>query len=314
MDNYNKLLKRLNNHSSDIKAEMIISCLLEAGISMNQIIVFLNGQHKRSWSKDVSTIETLKLKDGEEKIVLNLNQDGIFDSLPEALFHSNIHDKADAGKEMAEESMKLKIEEKEIRNFFIPFENAIYSTKVNLTLKENTLLNKLHSNLLQGVIPNFWDIDASVPEKYTKNLISLLPLSHKIIGNFDLTAQSLSYILHEKIEISIEDPHKYFSGGEIQEFQLASLGACSLGVDFICGSDMNGVIGQINIIIGPINNISIEECLNNGYVKKLINCFCNYFVPYEIDVTTEFVFKDEYNNLIMSDDSNNSYLGLNTVL
>lgn len=316
MDNFSRILRFINNDRFDLKAEVILANLIQMGASSEEIIVSFLGQHKRSWSKDVKSVETIDFNNRDQNIVVYINQDGIYDALPEGLFHSTQYENIDSGQEMANESRNLRNEEKDIRAFFMPFENAIFSEKVKLASYETNILKNIHYKSLTGLIPDFWKVDNSIPKKYLKTLISLLPIAHKIIGDFDLTAISLSYVLGEKIEIEACSTSENNSHEDDIEVSLPSLGDCVLGVTLVCGQLSDYLKDQILVKIGPLKNTSAQDCLKSGPIFKTLNSFYDYFIPMELDVVTQFKL-DNINNYFVTSDNDgttNSYLGLNSVL
>lgn len=319
MDNFNKALKFINDHKSALKPEVIVASLIEMGISRDEIIVSFIGQHKRNWSKDISDVEYLNLKNGEEKVQVKINQDGIFDSLPEVLFHKIQNENIDSGEEMANESKNLRAEEKEARSFFMPMENEIFSQNIKLANNETSILKNIHSDLLHGLIPDFWKIDSSISKEFANKIISVLPLAYKIAGDFDLTAQCLSYILNEKVELETNTTNNINSEEKYSDMNSSGsnsgiLGYSALGIDTVCGQSENDFSYQLDVKIGPLENISAHDCLESGPIYKVLNCFYDYFIPVELTVNTQFRMDSESNYLLLSEDGDfhQSYLGMNT--
>ncbi len=304
----------VNGLSFDFNAEYLISCLIKNGIGSQEINAVFDGHLKRIWSNDISFSEVEPFDNGDSVLALHLNRSGIYDLLPEALFHNFAEKESATGKEMAKESMAMKIEEKEARSFFRPFENELFLQGVKLTTTENNLFEQIFSDFLNGLIPNFWKIDPKIPKSYREKLIKVLPFAHKITGNYKLTAQCLQYILNEKVNIRFGNN---INGLETTEPQTSNkLGKTTLGVNSVCGNFANGFIGKLVFIIGPVTNTEMTDFLNSGDAKKLIECFYKYVVPVELDVETQLIFEKQENEFILTDSSEEAsvFLGLNTFL
>jgi len=305
----------INDLLFDLNAEFLVSCLLDEGFGQNKILAVFDGQLRRPWSRDINYTEIEQYENGSEALNIHLNRDGIYDALPEALFHDMQEENSNTGKEMAEESMKLKMEEKEARLFFKPFENEIFFQKAHLAQNETEIYESLFADLLNGLIPDFWKIDNKIPSKYTSKLIKLLPFVHKITGNYRLTAEALEFILNEKVEIRIESEEpKDFLTDNKQDSGI--LGTGVLGKDLIMGNRISGFIGRLFVNIGPLYNSQPKDYFTNESLQRLLNCFFGYFIPMELDVKTNLIMLEEKSKFVLGEEKEGvgSYLGFNSVL
>lgn len=313
--NLEKKSEYINGLTYDILAEYLVSTLVDEGTNPNNILAVFQGHLKRNWSRDIDYSEINKFDIGKETLSIHLNRTGIYDSLPEALFHTIAAEKSSTGEEMAKESVKLKIEEKNARLFFRPFENEIFLQKVQSASKETLLYKSLHADFLNSLVPDFWKIDTRVPEKYATKLIKLLPYVHEIVGNLELTAQSLEYILKEKIRIEIrhDEPKEQKLKEELSGF---CLGENSLGQNLVLGNETVGFIGRLIFHIGPLENHSPAYFFENSPGNYLLKCFTGYFTPMELDVESKLILNEEQSHFLLSQDTETEipFLGYNTVL
>ncbi len=118
--------QQINELLLDLTAEYIAVGLYNEGISKRDILAIFEGDLKRKWSTDLDRAEVESFESGKEALSIFLNRTGVYDSLPEALFHRFSDSRNATGEDMAKESMQLKNEEKQIRKFFRPFENEIF--------------------------------------------------------------------------------------------------------------------------------------------------------------------------------------------
>jgi hypothetical protein len=291
---------------------MLVAVLAEQRIDPVEVLAAYSGQFRRNWTRDIERSTIQHLETDEEMLCLHLNRDGIYDTLPELLFHNNFEAENQSAEDMAKDSMRLKAEEKESRSFFQPFENEIFLQRVQLAMKENQLLKSIYTEFLTGIIPDFWIADNELPEDYLARLKKLLPLADRITGDFTLTGQSLEFILKEKVEVT---SHAY-NKGDIDYFESGILGTSMLGVDTICGNHVNGFLDDLIFTIGPIINNETNELVKNGRMYKFLDCFYGYFIPFELDVETKYVFGNEESKFILSDPDGTKicYLGYNSVI
>lgn len=317
MKKFKEIVEYVNSLPVDYKAESIISLLKSDGISEKDILIAFEGQLKRQYSKDISKVSLGEFENGESALTFHLNRDGMYDALPESFFHNFTDGQLVSGEEMARDSMKMKVEEKEIRSFFMPFESQVFFQLANLATKENSVFNNIYSNLLQGLIPNFWNIDHDIPGGYRDRLIMLVPMAHQIIGNIELTQNAFEFILKEVVTIEmISSPIILETEAQKDLNGSGGLGECMLGIDFISG-DMPEISGKkAAVTIGPVCNLDTNKFIDGGWVKVLFESLCNYFFPMDLIVKTSIIPQAGTESFYLSDDDpeNVTFMGYNTIL
>ncbi len=321
--NLQKKSAAINTLLYDLKAEFLIALLLSEGMSQKDIMVVFDGVLKRKWSTDINYSEVEEFENGDETFSIHLNRAGIYDALPEALFHRFSDIRNSTGEDMAKESMRLKAEEKHVRLFFRPFENEIFFRNVFVAMKENRKFQDLYSEFLNGLIPGFWRIDEKIPQKYISKLTRLLPFAHQVTGNYSLTARCIEFVLDEQVRIEFRDDEvetARMSGHDTDKNDMKGgcLGAGRLGYDMIAGRTASGYIGRLLIHIGPLKNTDPKDFFKGGPADLTLNCIYSYFIPVELDVETRLKAEKKENFFILTDDagveSEMSYLGYNTAI
>ena len=118
MNDLNEIAFSINHLKHDIKAEVIAAEIIENGLSPAEIVIIPDGSFRRKYSKDVISAEVIKSDDGQKVLGIHVTRDGLYDSLPEAIFHDLSTQPLTSGHEMAKLSKMQKNEEKEARLFF----------------------------------------------------------------------------------------------------------------------------------------------------------------------------------------------------
>ena len=304
----------INRLSVDFKAEAFLS-LFEGRVDFSKILASYEGQLKRAWSRDISKAEILSLYSGPELLNIKLNRDGIYDCMPEAIFHDLAGNDCSTGSDMAKESMRVKAQEKEGRLFFQPIENEIFRQGLLLSAEENRLFELINAHKLLGLIPDFFEIEADLHPAYVAKMIRLIPQAHLIAGNATLTAQCLEFVIEEKVGISSSWP-EFFDLKTDDRERVGVVGSLTLGFDSVVGDVINGPVKFIHVKIGPIENPKSIELILDGSMDKFLNTFYGFFMPVEVDLKTQFVFKEEDACFILANENETekSYLGLNSVI
>ena len=77
---------------ADFKFEVVISSLIEQGHNQELIQIFRDGISRRSISKDIENVyHKYNDKDLIEYLHIHVNREGLYDILPEGLFHRQIY-------------------------------------------------------------------------------------------------------------------------------------------------------------------------------------------------------------------------------
>lgn len=286
-----EIKNRINNFKFDLKAEVIISEILEQVDSKEQnILVDHKGQFKRPFRKDVLGAEIVNYNyDITEYVKVNLSRDGIYDTLPEGITHQLGADKLQKMvSDMTKEYKIHKKEEEYARKFFFPFENEFFLKAIERENIEKEILLELNGSKPLDFFYDFWHIDRELPPVLVSKLIRILPYLHKIVGNLDMTVHCLSYLLEEEVEIA-EQGYKEQSSSE----EEINLGNCRLGLDMISGSAYMDYSLYLEFKIGPLQKTSFLDYIHQGKLKKFIELFYEYFLPMEVDVKTTILLEKE---------------------
>jgi len=255
------------------------------------------------------------VNDNDAVLAVYLARDGIYDLLPEGLFHSSSTTALESGKDMASDSRKESKIEAEARKFFRPFENEFFYQRVQLELQERLTLNKFNDNGMDDFFLNFWKIDQSLPRELTIRLASMLPFVKDIVGDFNMTADCLSSILGEKVDYSLhfsKEPHvksKIFE--QEKEFML---GQADLGVNMVTGGHFVESRKLIRFQIGPLKRTGADPYLENGEYARFIDCFSAFFIPMEIDVEFEVIMQKELQEFVLDSENKQCIMGYNTII
>ena len=307
-----EIASSVNHIINDIKAEAVAADIVENGLDPSEIVVIPDGSFTRNYSMDVSYAEVIKSANGQKSLGLHITRDGLYDSLPESVFHDQSHESLTSGHDMAKLSKKQKMEEKEARLFFLPFENEIFTHRVQIELEERKILYQFSENLFNDVYPQFWNLDRSLPKKLVSRFVLILHLANKIVGRLDLTEKCLEVILDEHVKINVTTRKQWEKTlPATSVLNTPGLGSCTLGDDLICGAYVSDTDPVMEFVIGPLKNTAITDYLENGDCSRFLSCFYSYFVPMEMDAVTTVNVSNTQQQFILGDHTSNAILGFN---
>lgn len=315
MKDLDYLIKLINSYPSDIKAEVLMADLMLEGFTESDFLIFFDSLFKRGYSKDILKAEKAVINEVRETMAIYLSRDGLYDLLPEGLFHTSPESALTSGKGMASDSRKESKIEKETRKFFQPFENEFFYQRVQLELKERSILGKLNDYSLDDFFLEFWKIERSLPRELIIKLSAMLPFVKEIAGDFEMTASCLGAILGEEVTFSLHHTSAYqTANGSFRPENENTLGNASLGVNLITDGLSFEACKVIRFVIGPLKNTGIEPYLKNGEITQFIDCFCSFFIPMEMDYEFEVNMQKELQSFVLDTDKAQSIMGYSTII
>ena len=281
MGRFAEIAARINTMYQDIRAEVIISDLLAAGIRFDNIAIKCIGQLNRPRSGDIAKSRVSRDHDGREQLELILNRDGIYDTLPEGIFHQPPAGKPSISSvpAMVEECRRHQREEEEARHFFAPFEHELFLQRTSTESKERRQLFQIRQSQLEPPILKKLGIDPGLPRVFTSKLIRILPYIAQITGNITRTEQVFSLLLDDSVALKIDD----HSEPETSE-HISRLGRVSLGIDAVAGNALVPDHRLFRLIIGPVSKEKLLRYQDGGWKRRTVQTLINFILPAEWDV------------------------------
>tara|TARA_R110002124_G_scaffold138798_1_gene302829 strand:- start:56058 stop:56984 length:927 start_codon:yes stop_codon:yes gene_type:complete len=290
----------------NLKAEVLIAEIQEnSDVTEEDFVIANQSTFSRPYRRDIIDVDNLL---NDNMLTFNLSRNGLYDMLPEGLFHAPQTEKA--GSSFSAYRKSVKEEEKEARSFFAPIENEFFLQRLRIESKERELLDNFY-NLNDDFLIEFWNIDSEIPESYILKLIKLLPHSYKIAGDLELTRLTMEKVLNEKVTFNKKFEARNPSEENTQKKK--SVDNFELGVNSVLATTKQKILSPIlEVTIGPISEKKINNYLKKDGVLKFINTFYDYFIPIEIEVETKFIVNNK-NGFVLNEDDN-PIMGISTQL
>lgn len=290
----------------NLKAEVLIAEIQEnSDVTEEDFVIANQSTFSRPYRRDIIDVDNLL---NDNMLTFNLSRNGLYDMLPEGLFHAPQTEKTSSSFSAYRKSVKE--EEKEARSFFAPIENEFFLQRLRIESKERELLDNFY-NLNDDFLIEFWNIDSEIPESYILKLIKLLPHSYKIAGDLELTRLTMEKVLNEKVTFNKKFEARNPSEENTQKKK--SVDNFELGVNSVLATTKQKILSPIlEVTIGPISEKKINNYLKKDGVLKFINTFYDYFIPIEIEVETKFIVNNK-NGFVLNEDDN-PIMGISTQL
>lgn len=299
----------------DIKAEVVAAELIDNAVPAEQIMILMLGSRKRSFRKDVDAVsEETSDYNNKEYTLITTHKEGIYDMLPQGLFHSpTLPKSATTQKEIIDNIKKHRVEERNARRLFLPYEAAINHLRIQMALFESRLDKGAHHNELVGLFKEHWQIFKPLDTNQSDIFLQVLPLIHDIRDDYE--AAAVIFELLFSLPVNITSRHQ--GPVKCDNPVFSNLNDTRLGINFTTGNfAYDGGEDEITVTIGPIDNEQLKQFMPGTKNSKILEMLCDYLLPAHIDIVTNFELFDSDRSTRLADKENNynSTLGLSTYL
>jgi hypothetical protein len=280
MQDIERLYRELISGLCDVRTEAVMNQALKSQVRPEDFVILPNGHFYREYRQDLMGVDRLEDNRRYDWLQLRLSRIGLYDLLPEGLFHqSSPGNRQHSAAEMAAASKLDKKKENSVRKFFQPLEHQFFLQRIQLEAAEEKLLEGIDGHLLNDYFFEFWQLPKGLPLKAGALLVLLLPYAHRISGNLDLMQDCLEILLHEQVAISTYRP-----GTSFADSAPPGLGNAMLGNDLVCGQTFEEDYPCLLYTIGPLQHTSPASYIAGGEQELLLQVFNNFFAPVEADI------------------------------
>lgn len=303
---YNKL-------QTDFKAEAVAVNLLKYHRAVSNIFIERVGINDRAYLKDIKSISSHYMGFDEEVFTIETYREGIYDYLPEGLFHPpSLTTSRKNVENVVREIRKQKKVEEDARKFFRPFELEIFFTEISGLLKEFDFDISSDTDTLLETISELWPLVNMLDKQNAYIFIHILPFFHEIRGDKEWFERCLSAFLQVPVKVTFA-PNIIDDIEENDDSML--LGNSRLGVTLIpSGRHMDGERNWV-VNIGPIPYENVKQYVPGSPFRKILQALYDYFLPVTVDVEENFITeKKEYSFVLEDSVRNANRLGYSTFL
>jgi len=237
--------------------------------------------------------------------LISLSRNGIYQSLPEALFHplalGNAYSAVD---EIVMEIQNNSMVSQQCKQFFSLFDSTMFEFKAEMLNKELTWPFNQYEHLIIQLVQEFYG--DQLQHTYTQALILLgtIMFNADIKCSFDLQGQLLSLLIGQKVKIK-EIPF-YF-----EETPFVRLGDNMLGVDAGLMGKCRTELDDLLIELWLESAQEVDKYVRDKYTQNYIRGVMEHFDITSRDIHINFQINDKANQRTLGEDG---YLGINITL
>jgi hypothetical protein len=295
----------------DFRAEVFAAELAKAELPPDKLYFRTQSTFRRSTGRDMDKVEIDYRESGDEQLVIALNREGIYDMLPEGLFHlKNTSNPKKSKKDVLNEVKKSRKEEANARKFFGPFENEFFQRRLMLEMQEQNLLQKENLVNNRALFERLYGPSAGLDNRYILPLLFILPVVHRIRGNVDKVAYCLGKFLNQPVRIAEPaEPNRH----EVAE-AMPPLGVALLGVNAIAGNRFYSGLPFYEIHVDDIARKAIRNYFAAGTAYHILHYLLPRLLPMECSYSIILHLRKTERTIGLSDTTSESFLGFDTYL
>jgi hypothetical protein len=294
-EQYNGLLQ---NMQADIRLEVILADMIAESLHLDDVVIVSNSLFRRNYHYDIENIGEIDYGvTKKKKLCFVVNREGIYDLLPEDLFHQVADTQKDTDKEITIQEIKVQNElEKQSRLFFLPFEQEFYRQRIKLEAEERKFLFETNNVLPCEIFDYLWELPELLDDLQKSKLGLLIPVLNKVAGNLELARLIIEIITGDNIKIMETAPGKFIVNDEPQ------LGEMQLGVNSIFSGQLSALQSGFTVYIFLSAIERLADYMPGGKSIIVYEFLCNLLMPLDSDIvfeldlsntTAEFIAENE---------------------
>ncbi|AUD01089.1 hypothetical protein [Spirosoma pollinicola] len=277
----------LNHLPFDLRAEVVVTDMLEDGISPDDLIINPLGSFNRAFGRDISRVAWV---DGQTRLQrwlqIDLNRTGLYDLLPEGVFHQPTSNDASVSKESILHEMAIQRErEQAARRFFLPIEQEFFRHRIQIEQTQRTFLfgndTLLPDNDLLGW---FWNLPDFLTPLQIKRLMYLLPEIYRMTGDLIMAEACFGQLVDDRVTLTVESPESELVHSNKSGAYSPKLGQWQLGADSVLDGWVNDGEPGSKLTVHIVQVDRLTNYLPGGHGLQLLHWLAGYLIP----LTTSF--------------------------
>lgn len=258
-----------------LRSDALLAMLIQLGFPAEAIDVDFNGDFRKRYTSGLESIEV-----DERFVHLVLNENSIYDQLPEGLFHQSRGNSANqSANSYIDEHKRYKREAKAARKFFNPLDQVLLLAKADARLKKESVLQDLMEDET-AFLSKLWHLEPYRDNKYLPALLPLLHSNESYKGRPQRIADCMAALLNCKVVVR----NTYARIAE----QQAAPEALFLGVNTCLEADDSESMLQWNFVFSEIELEQVDDFFAKDDLYQLLQLIERFFIPIDVLVHYEF--------------------------
>ena len=289
--------------SMDTLAEEFALMLINDGSVLPDDVIFRSmGQHGRSHRRDIINVRSGNANEGQQHLLLiDLRRDGIYEGLPEALFHE-----PGSGRSVKRNAAENRNAE-HARDFFLPFEQELFRLRMAMRADEAERALAGVGGTFAQELCELWMVPDDLDERTRRALLEVLPRMEQVVGNLDATAASVGHVLGHRVSITLLPP----ASVEVMEGMVASLGGAELGEQLVAGDRFFDGWPSLLMEAHDLPLAALDTPAERRALRRIMEVMADYFLPAHLSIEYRLNLHSEDEHFSIGDDAKPVILAMN---
>jgi type VI secretion system protein ImpH len=304
----------INQLDTDFAAPAVAAAMIENDeVGMDQVVIVPRGASGRPYSKEIESISNYNSEHKRKSCIrIEINKEGLYDMLPEGLFHSPPISGNLSEEEMIDDIRLRRTEEREARLFFSVIEAEINHMRVISALYENRLDKRDAYNELFGLLNSGWEEFNWLSNEQSRVFAHLLAVIHQQRNNLPFIEEALRLMINKTVRLSWVIG-KLKTSDKIEHPEV-KLGQCSLGINTVITGDLIEYAEKLHVEIGPMDPAEALSFVPGSHNDRVIQMIFSYFLPADTIFETDIQVAPELQKGVIGYLSDNACLGYTVFL
>ena len=262
------------------------------------VLVCPQGTFQRSYREDILAV--VPPVGQTETIRIDVAREGLYDMLPEGVFHESPPGGAGIDTEAAvREVEQHRREEQQARRFFLPLEQEFYRQKIALEHQEHAYFQSARPGSRAGaLLRKLWNIPADLPAAQQQRFLFLAPHLHRLAGRLPEVEHCFALLLSVPVQLTQQYHHEPASLDQ----PPVPLGEATLGHDTVLGDVLDDPWPYWQLRLGPVPGEQLRSFLEGGATNRFTRWLTGYLLPAGVDYSIEIEVEAENQAFRLQDD------------
>lgn len=284
-----------NTLYTNYKPEFVAACIVDSGFETDEVRLLREGVNKGG--KTISKVcREYSRGNMAEYLDIYTRRRGMYDSLPEGLFHHRMDIRDRKNRSEVVESFKKEREvELSARIFFRPFEITIDRMLIQAQRYEMALEKRNKSDEFVRLLSSYWGLLKRLPLDKSLFVISLLSQCYRLT-----TPQQISEVLSVLLgcEVNIQLSYKQMKMETDCDWEL---GKSKLGVDSVIGEHIEDAFPVVEISINGLRRSQRGLVMKGTKAYDQFMEILDLFIPADAEIEIFSTVAPEEAMFFMSD-------------
>lgn len=268
----------LRDGAEDLRAEVVMAELLLSGALRGPEFFFMpNGGFQRPMDRDIERLlPPGSLEMAMQHAAVELNRRGLYDGLPEGVFHQSKRSKPFKPlEEVVRELHENDRIEKDARRFFWPLDHELIWARVLIELNERRLTTELLDDRTRRGVVRFWDPPDCFSEDELGDLLVLMPVCYRMVSDLRLVSEAMT----ELLQVPVRLEYGYHSVLVPADPRIGGLSEGQLGVDTVLSGEVRVCERVLEVVLGP-SEAQVANTFSEGQIaRRKLEHLMDLFIP-----------------------------------